>query len=175
MDAPSTASSMPAASSAPPRRIIRGPAAIVGGRVIAVVPLVALVLASNRGPAVYPVGGPEASFQRCIAAWEAGDYPSAYAVFSLRIHTRVTLEDYRANAPMFSYGGSERQGVVLPSAKVADNTATLDLRVEHPSPGGGLGGGSSWSNTTSVAMAKENGAWYVDDYPAGVDPLGYTP
>ena len=161
----------PAASS----RGIRGPVAIIGGLIVVVVLLVAFVLASNRGPAVYAVGSPEAAFQRYLAAWDAGDFPGAYAAFSSRIRTRVTLEDYRAMAPRYTYGGSDQQRVVLLNANVREPAATLNLRVEHWAPGGGLSGGSSWSATTSVAMVKEDGAWYVDDYLAGVDQLGYMP
>jgi hypothetical protein len=175
MDAPSTTSASPAVSPAAAKRGVRGQIAIVVGLVAIVVLLVVFVLASSRGPAVYPVGSPEAAFQRYLAAWDAGDYPGAYAAFSSRIHARVTFEEYRTEAPRFDYGGSDQQRVVLVNAKVSDTTATLNLRVEHWTPGGGLGGGSSWSQSTSVAMVKENGAWYVDDYLAGMDQLGYMP
>jgi len=175
MDASSSASSAPAASSAAPRRSVRGPVALVGGLALTFVLLSVIVLASNRGPAVYPVGSPEAAFQRYLAAWNAGDYPGAYAAFSARIRTRVTLEEYRTMAPRYGYNSSDQQRVVLLNSKVDDATATLNLRVEHWTPGGGLSGGSSWSVSTSVAMLKETGAWYVDDYLAGVDQLGYMP
>ena len=175
MDASSSASSAPDVSATGSRRGLRGPVAIVGGLVIVVVVLVAVVFASGRGPAVYPVGSPEAAFQRYVAAWEVSDYPGAYAMFSLRIRSQVTLEDYRSMAPKYGYDTSSQQRVVLLNAKVGETTATLSLRVEHWSQGGGLGGGSSWSSTTSVAMVKEAGTWHVDDYLAGVDQPGFMP
>ena len=175
MDASSTASSAPTTSSAAPRRSVRGPVALVGGLALTFVLLSVIVLASNRGPAVYPVGSPEAAFQRYLAAWNAGDFPGAYAAFSARIRTRVTLEDYRTMAPRYGYGGSDQQRVVLLSANTSDDAATLSLRVEHWSPGGGLSGGNSWSSSATVAMIRQSGAWYVDDYLAGVDQLGYMP
>jgi len=163
------------ASPAANPRSRRGPIAVIGVLALVVILLVVFVLASNRGPAVYSAGSPEAAFQRYLAAWNAGDYPGAYAAFSTRIRTRVTLEDYRSTAPRSNYNDTDQQRVVLLSSKTTDDAATLSLRVEHWSPGGGLSGGTSWSSLTTVAMLREGGAWYVDDYLAGVDQLGYMP
>ena len=56
-----------------------------------------------------------------------------------------------------------------------DPARVLDLRIDRWSPGNGLGGGSTWSSTMSVTMVREDGQWRLDDYLAGLEPLGFLP
>lgn len=162
----------PATPNAPSTRGIRRTVILLGGAILAVAGVAVLVVAlSARQPVVYPAGSPEAAFQGFLSAWEANDLDTAYSSFSDGVRSRATLEEYRRMDRDYRWAREQDRRVVLTGTRLNGDRATLDLRIDWFSSGGWFGGGSTWSENRSVALVREDGAWHVDEYLAGIEPM----
>lgn len=162
----------PATPRAPSSPGVRRTVILLGGVILAVVLAgMVVVLAAGRPAATYPAGSPEAAFQGFFTAWQARDLDAAYLSFSDRIRGQVTPDEFRRMDADFSWARDSDRRVVLVGSVVTGDRATLDLRIDEFSSGGLLGGGGTWSWERSIPLIRENGAWHVDEYLAGLDPL----
>jgi hypothetical protein len=163
---------VPAATRVPASRGIRRTVLVLGAVILAVAAVGVLAVAISSRPApAYPADSPEAAFQAYYTAWEARDLETAYGLLSERIRASVTADGYRTADREYGWSRGESRRVVLTGARVAGDRATLDLRVDQSSSGGLFGATDTWSWDTSVALVREDGAWHVDDYLAGLEPL----
>lgn len=152
--------------------------------VVAVLALLAVtvavvLLAGRNGTTEYPADTPEGAFQRYLAAYEEGDYETAYGYFSERVREDVTLADFRSFSGAFGpMATSHRVMLDESSADSGDSDRTrLRLIVEYYFEGGGglYGGSGSFQQPLEVNMVREDGEWRIDDPLAGVDPAPIGP
>jgi hypothetical protein len=144
----------------------------LGGAVLALALVAALVaLASPRTAPTSPAGSPEAAFQAFYTAWQERNLEAAYALLSDRLRAQATLDQYRQMDRDFGWGREQDRRVTLAGSRVNGEHATLDLQVEDFHSGGPLGGG--WTSTwkTSVPLIHEGGAWHIDEFLAGLEPM----
>lgn len=148
-------------------------AALRLGALVAVVAamLVAVIVVTAGRPAVYPSDGPEAAFQRYLAAWDAGDLEAAWSSFSDRIRAGTSAAEYADEILEFGADRSADRRVLVVERRVDDARARLGLRVEEYVADGGWGGGDLWSWEVTVVLVREDDAWHLDTYLAGLDPM----
>jgi hypothetical protein len=153
-------------------RGIRRTVILLGGAILAVAGVAVLVVAlSARQPVAYPAGSPEAALQGYLSAWEADDLDTAYASFSDRVRAQATLDEYRSMDRDYRWAREQDRRVVLTGTRLSGDRATLDLRIDWFSSGGLLGGRSNWSENRTVVLVREDDAWHVDEYLAGIEPM----
>ena len=149
-------------------------AGAIGATVLAAIVLV--VVAGDRPPASFPPGSPQAAMQDYLAAWEAEDYPAAYAFFSARAKDRVPLEEFRRAAEeqrRYGYPAEGRRRVFIDRVSENGDRADVHLTVEEFSGQGGLGA-NVYRSTRIVPMVREEGSWKSDEPLIGLEP-GYFP
>ena len=151
----------------------RGLLAIVAGIVVLVVVTVVVVLvAGARPPRVYPVGSPEAALQAFLAASEAGDSETAYESFSQAIRGQTSLAEYRRMTAQYRTWNQPPNGpsrrAFIDRTTISGDRATLDLTIEETY----VSGLSTSRNRhgREVTMARESGAWRLDQLLVGLDP-----
>jgi hypothetical protein len=172
MQAASPGQLVPAAPRVPATRGIRRTVLVLGAVILVVAAAAVLVVALTTRPApTYPAGSPEAAFQGYYTAWEARDLETAYGLLSERIRASVPADQYRRDDRDYAWSRDESRRVVLIASRVVGDRATLDLRIDQSSSGGPFGATDTWSWDTSVALVREDGAWHVDDYLAGLEPM----
>ena len=143
--------------------------------VLAVAVMALAVLASASHPATrFASGTPEGAFQSYLHAWEANDLDAAYATFSQRVRTGLSVDEYRRTARGYDTGADRGRRVVLLDSQVRGDQATIDLRVDQASGGGLFGAQSVWSRTITVDLVRENGAWRLDQALANLEPVYWS-
>ncbi len=160
---------------APDRTLLYIAAGVLG--VVLLVTL-AVLLIGKRDPTTFPAGSPEAAVQQYATAYERDDYAAAYALFSHRVQSSMTLSAYRTmvmqGKPMYGPGSSRR--VVFDRTTGAGDQRVVHVTVEIFSGGNGNpfgGGGSSYSYSATVPMLREGGAWHIDAALNGFEPGPY--
>jgi hypothetical protein len=148
-----------------PRSVLLIGAAIVALVVIALIVAVAL---PNR-PTDYPAGSPEAAFQDFYEAWEAGDVEAAYGHLSSAVTADLTLAEYRRMDADWSWQRDQDRRLVLLSAELTGERATLRVRVDEFYQGGLSGQRNSYER--SVRLVRELGTWLIDDPLLGIEPV----
>ncbi|HUF06897.1 MAG TPA: hypothetical protein VMP86_05870 [Candidatus Binatia bacterium] len=148
------------------------PLLFIGAGVLALVIIsVAVVLLLGRGAATeFPADSPEGAFQRYLAAYEDGDYETAYGYFSEGVQGQMSLEDYRQGAQMHGGGmgfGRTSQRVLFQDTEGDDDRVRLNLVVEY-FYGEGMQGGSD-RYPLQVSMIREDGEWRIDDPLVGFE------
>jgi hypothetical protein len=143
-------------------------AAAAGLGVVAAALLALAIL--GREPAVFQPGTPEHAFQSYYTAWEAEDLDAAYAWFSRDVQATMTLAEYRRYArEQWGWSRDDTRRIVLEGIDRAGTRATLRIRVEHFSAGGL--GGNRYSYALSFRLVENDGAWFIDEPLAGLEPL----
>jgi hypothetical protein len=154
----------------PPRNAL-----LLFGALLLTVVLVAgaVVLLSSRDSATYPADSPEFALQAFLGAWERDDIEAAYGLLSTRVREGMTLDRYRMQARDYAWQREQDQRVVLigtrPAGAAAGDRVTVDLRVDQYSSG--PFGSDRWSFERSVALAREDGAWRIDEPLVGLEPV----
>jgi hypothetical protein len=126
-------------------------------------------IATSSPPTDYPRHTPEGTFQRYLAAWDAGDVDGAHSYFSSRVTAEMSLSEYRRMSSDWGWQRDEERRVVLDQVERQDQRATLHLRIETFS--GGLTGGRH-AYTIAVGLVEEDGVWHIDEALAGLDHIG---
>jgi len=151
------------------------PVLFAGMGIVALV-LIALVVAvalPNR-PTDYQAGSPEAAFQDFYEAWQADDIEGAYGHLSTAVTKDLSLSEYRRLDTDWSWQRNQDRRLILLGADVTGDRATLHVRVDEFSDGGMGGiGGQRYSSERSVRLAREGGAWLIDEPLIGIEPAGY--
>jgi len=149
--------------------------AIAGGiGAIVIAAIVLVVVAGGRPAASFPPGSPQAAMQDYLAAWEAEDYPAAYAFFSAEVKAGVPLEQYRRVAEdqrQYGYPADASRSVFIDRVSEKGDRADVHLTVEEFSSGGGLGA-NVYRSTRVIRMVREDGSWNIDEPLIGLEP-GY--
>jgi hypothetical protein len=143
----------------------------IGASVIAVAVLALLVvfLAGERGGASVAADSPEGVLQRYLAAWDDDDLAMAHAQFSADVRSRMDLEAFgRARDDWAAYSESRDRRVLFDATRIDGDQATVSVTIEQFS-GGGLGG-STYRYDRSVRMVREDGAWRIDEPLTWLDP-----
>lgn len=150
------------------------PLLFIGAGILALVIVsVAVVLLLGRGAATeFPADSPEGAFQHYLAAYEDGDYETAYGYFSEDVQAQMSLEDYRQNAQMYGGGmgfGATSQRVLFQDTEGDGDRVRINLVVEY-FYSDGMSGGSS-RQPLQVNMVREGGEWRIDDPLVGLEPF----
>jgi hypothetical protein len=147
---------------------------VLGAALLLVIAVVIAFVATTTQPAAeFGPGTPEHTFQAYLTAWEANDLDGAYAQFSERVRSQLSIDEYRAMARDWAYGDETERRVVLVGSTVRVDRATLELRIDERSGGGLLGGDSVWSRRVMVELVRDGGAWHLDQAMAGLEPIWY--
>jgi hypothetical protein len=165
------AASVDRATPAPGRIPIAG--LVVVSAIVALIAIaLILVLAVPQDTTSYDPGSPEAAFQTFYLAFEAGDLEGAYALFSRDVKARLTLAEFRQLETEQSWQRDQDRRVVLLETDVTGDRASLGLRIDAFYEGGGLGASRS-SQERTVRLARQDGAWLIDEPIMGVESLTY--
>jgi hypothetical protein len=145
---------------------------VLGAVILAVAAVAILAVALTVRPAPsYPADSPEAAFQAYYTAWEARDLDTAYGLLSERVRAQVTADRYWQDDRDYGWSRDQGRRVVLVGSHVTGDRAALHLRVDEASQGGPFGATDTWSWDTNVVLVREDGAWHVDNYLAGLEPM----
>lgn len=142
--------------------------AAIAALLVATVAIV-LVAGGRDAPDLQP-GTPEAAVQEYLAAFENGDLEAAYAHFSAELRSEWSLEDYEDAVD--AYGGMTWEGpsrrVLFDRTEVDGDVARVHLVVEE-FYGDGLSG-DSFRSPRVVRLARDAGAWAIDEMVVGLEP-----
>lgn len=127
---------------------------------------VAVLLLGGR-TATYAPDSPEGTYQRFLAAFRTGDHETAYALFSTRVQSEMSLSAYIDECA--SRSGSEADVRVWIDRTERDATrATLHLTLERTYAAGLQS--SRYRYTDEVRLVLEGGSWRVDQRLIGTEP-----
>jgi hypothetical protein len=149
---------------------------LIGLGVVALVALtiVVVLLAGGRQAVAYPVNSPEGAVQRYLAAFDEGDYETAYTFFSEEVRGEMDLDEYeRAVRSYGSFDGGPSRRVLFDRTSGDGDRMRVHLTVEEFYGGGGLGGGDTYRSSREVLMVRENGAWRIDEPLVWLDPAPF--
>jgi hypothetical protein len=130
-----------------------------------------LVLAVPREPTTYAPGSPEAAFQTFYQAFEAGDPDAAHALFSAEVKQQLTRSEYRRLEAEMGWQRDQDRRVVLLSADVKGDRASLHLRIDDFYQGGL--GASRNAHERTIRLVREGGVWLIDEPIIGVESVAY--
>ncbi len=138
---------------------------IVGLAVLAVVIVLAL---GTRQARTFDAGTPERALQDYLAAFDAGDYATAYGFFSADARSQTSESEYRAGVPMYGPGyDPSSQRVIFDRRKGSGDHVVLELTIEEM----GIGvGGQVYRSSRQVPMVRQGGSWRIDELLIRLDP-----
>jgi hypothetical protein len=156
------------AAQEPGRPSVARPLLLIAGAVVGVllVAAVVFVLATREQPA-FPADTPAGTFQRYLAAFDDGDYETAYAYFSAPVQGMVPYRRYERTARDFSTWNGGRQHLTLDDVRLAGERATLGLIVREG--GGPFDGG--WEDRQSISLVREQEQWRIDQPLLRIYPM----
>jgi hypothetical protein len=139
--------------------------------IVALVVVASIAVLTAGGPRDFPAGSPEAALTDYLAAWDDGDFETAYGFFSDRVQARTSLDSYLDEAEQYRmYGGMPE---VARRVTIDDITGTGDRRVVELTVeeiyGEGIGA-SVFRSPRSIRMVLEDDGWKIDDRLIWLDP-----
>lgn len=169
MEAPSVPIGPPATARRPgPVRHVL----VVVGAVLGLVALAFLASLVSRPAAPYPAGTAAAAVQAFIAAYDADDDGTAYALLSSSVRQDLSAEEYAEAWSEMSWRRDEDERVTLIGEDVEGLRATIDLRVETFYGGGLFSSGRTYWDVT-VRLVMEAGAWRIDQPLVGLEDVSW--
>jgi hypothetical protein len=166
------------ASEPPPRSSMDRTILVIGGGVLALVVLAAAVvlLVGGREPVSYPADSPEGVLQRYLAAFEAGDLDEAHGYFSSAVREEMDLEAFERTARDYGlYPSQTSRRILFDRSEIEGDTARVHLTVEEFYGGGPFGAGETYRSPRVIALAREDGAWRIDEALIGLDQGVFSP
>jgi hypothetical protein len=131
----------------------------IGALILIVIALISIPLAGQRTPEFAPTTAPEGVVQRYFDALYRGDYVAAYAMLSDEVRRERSLADFQERMRY------ERESEVrIDDVVIHDNTATVTVTMTHVE-GGGLFGGSEWSNRADLLLERDGDTWQIVGEP----------
>jgi hypothetical protein len=145
---------------------------LIGAGLVALVVIAALivVLLGSREAAAFPADSPEGVVQRYLAAFEDGDYQAAQGYFSKRIRDGMDEATYERTVREYGYGADVSRRVLFDRTELNGDRASVELTVEEYYSGGPFGTGDTYRSSRVITLAREDGAWRIDDTLIGLDP-----
>jgi hypothetical protein len=141
---------------------------------VVVIAALAVVLVGSREATDFPANSPEGVVQRYLAAFEEGDYETAYGFFSQAVHDETDPATYERTVREFGYGFDVSRRVLFDRTERNGDRAVVHLTVEEYYEGGPFGAGDTFRSSRQIALLLENGAWRIDDRLIGLE-LGPFP
>jgi hypothetical protein len=145
--------------------VTRSTWAIVGGVLGLVVLALGLAVAMPSRQPTPDLNTPDGVTLAYALAVQRGDLDQAWDLLSATVKTQVTKDRFitRVEATRSSY---QRARLSIEDPRVEGETARNDLVRTYPSSGGlfGLGNGS-YSNRSTVRLARESGQWRIATPP----------
>jgi hypothetical protein len=149
---------------------------LIGAGILALVVVAAAVvlLLGSREPTTFPADSPEGAVQRHLAAFEDGDFETAYSFFSSDVQADLDLETYERTAREYGgYLGGTSRRVLFDRTDLDGDVARVHLTVEEYYGGGPFGGGDTYRSTREIRLIREGGSWKIDDPLMGLEPAPF--
>lgn len=137
----------------------------IGAGVIAlvIVTLAAVLLTDSDDGTSFAPDSPESALQAYLAALQDGDVDAAYAIFSNEVRSRVSADAFEREVRLRDTGtpdGPDTRYLVT-ATNVDGDTALVTVTVEE-FYGDGLNGSTNRYDH-EIHLARENGAWHIDE------------
>jgi hypothetical protein len=146
----------------------------IGAGILAlvVVGAVVVLLAEARQPDPFEPGTPQAAMQDYLAAWDDGDYETAYGFFSEEVQAEASLDEYESQVRSYGDpygGGSGSRAAFIDEVEGDGQRVVLHLTVEEYF-GDGPADGGSYRSQRQVRMVREADGWKIDEPLIWLEP-----
>lgn len=162
----------PASASSGNRTLLFIGLGVVG---LAVITILVVLLAGDREIADFPSDSPEATLQRYLVAYDAGDLDAAHEFFSAEVRQRMDRAAYQRAVDIQGHGFSTdgSRSVLFDRTDGAGDRVELHLIVEE-FYGDGLDG-ETYRSPRDIRLVREDGEWRIDQPLVWLDPAPIEP